>query len=162
VTKEELLNFGLDEETAQKVADALAKQTPVTDGLNAEIARLNSALADKDAAHAEEISRLKLDAAVEKALSGAKARNIRAVKALLELDKAELADDGTVKGLTDQIKKLQGTDGYLFDGKPAKPAVRGALPAQGGDTDPGGQADISKMTYEELAAYMAENPDIKI
>ncbi len=70
-----------------------------------------------------------IDAAIEKALTGAKAKNLTAVKALLkDLDKAELADDGTVKGLEDQIKALQKADDskFLFaDDKPGKPQIKG-------------------------------------
>ena len=45
---------------------------------------------------------------VEAALTGAKAKNNTAVKALLkDLDKAEFAEDGTIKGLAEQIEVLK-------------------------------------------------------
>ena len=88
----------------------------------------------------------------------AKAKNVKAVKALLDLDKAELDADGTVKGLTDQIKKLAEApdSGFMFE--TGKAGFKGFKPGESGD--PNNQPpDYSKMTYDELAAYMENNPD---
>ena len=63
---------------------------------------------------------IKLNAAVEKALIEAKARNLTAVKALLNLDNAEIGEDGTVKGLNEQIKTIQKDNDYLFEAKETK------------------------------------------
>lgn len=116
----------------------------------------------KDEAHAAEIKQLKIDSAIESALTGAKAKNNTAVKALLkDLDKAELDADGTIKGLAEQIEALQKSDAYLFDSTTSKKTkVKGAEPGESGDDDKG--VDTSKMSYSELAAYLAENPDAKI
>lgn len=117
----------------------------------------------KDEAHNTEIKQLKIDSAVLTALTGAKAKNNTAVKALLkDLDKAEFAEDGTIKGLAEQIESLQKSDAYLFESKSFKPNVRGAKPGESGNEDGDHGVDTSKMTYSELAAYMAENPDAKI
>ena len=103
----------------------------------------------------------KVDAAVQLALTVAKAKNVKAVRALLEgLDKAEFADDGTIKGLSDQIKKLQTADDskFLFE-EPAKPTTpKGTTPADGGDDKPKG-GDPSKMNYDELCAFLEQNPN---
>lgn len=73
----------------------------------------NKAQAD---AHAQEIQKMKLDAAVEKALTDAGAKNINALRGVLGdvLKDAKLSDDGTVKGLAEQIEKLKGDDGTKF------------------------------------------------
>ena len=106
---------------------------------------------------------MKIDTAIDTALSGAKAKNATAVKALLkDLDKAELAEDGTVKGLAEQIAALQKSDEYLFEAKETKNRMKGVTPGQTGKEDSDGNVDTSKMTYSELVAYMAENPDAKI
>ena len=105
----------------------------------------------------------KVSAAVDMALTLAKARNVKAVRALLEgLDKAEIGDDGKVKGLEDQIKKLQtGEDTkFLFDDlKPAAP--KGTTPADGSDGKPKGttRADFLKMSSKEQMAYIKEHPN---
>ena len=58
------------------------------------------------ASHESELNQLKIDFAVEKALTGAKAKNITAVKALLDLKDAKFDKEGNVKGLAEQIEKL--------------------------------------------------------
>ncbi|EIJ7591605.1 phage scaffolding protein [Listeria monocytogenes] len=52
-------------------------------------------------------------AALDLALANAKARNPKAVKALLDNDKLELIDEG-LKGLDEQLGALQESDAYLF------------------------------------------------
>ena len=134
------------------------------EGMKQEIAKLQADNKAKDDAHAAEIKQLKIDAAIDSALTGAKAKNNTAVKALLkDLDKAELADDGTIKGLAEQIEALQKSDAYLFDTTTKKKTqVKGAKPGESGNDDGDHEVDTSKMTYSELAAYMAEHPDAEI
>lgn len=109
----------------------------------------------------------KLNAAIEKALTGAKARNITAVKALLkDIDKAELSDDGTVKGLEDQIKLLKSSDDtkFLFDTetRPAKDnGLKGVTPGNAGDGKPTEttKEQFNKMSYRERVALKQTDPD---
>jgi len=93
--------------------------------------------------------------AVEKALTGAKAKNIKAVKALLDLDKAEL-DGDAIKGLDEQVKKLQeGEDSkFLFDIQSSnKQQFKGFKPGESGDkaaftgTAPSSLAEAVKMHF---------------
>ena len=131
--------------------------------LKKQIADLQTENKTKDEAHAAEIKQLKINSAVEAALISAKAKNVTAVKALLkDLDKAELADDGTVKGLSDQIAALQKSDDYLFEAKESKKKIKGAEPGEAGNEDGDKKVDPSKMTYSELAAYMEAHPEAKI
>ena len=199
--KDELVQLGLDEETARKVEVASAEelkgfipkarfdevnteknalQTALKErdaqleslknsasdieGLKKQISDLQTANIEKDKAHADEIKALKINAAVDAALSAAKAKNSKAVRALLDLEKAELDDGGAVKGLSDQIKKLAAAEDskFLFDNEQKKTTMKGASPAETGREEPDTKVDVSKMTYEELAAYMDANPDVKI
>ena len=163
-----------DEKTALKESlkerdkqiDDLKNSTDI-DGLKKQISDLQTANKAKDEEHAAAIKALKIDTAIDAALTAAKARNIKAVKGLLDLEDADLAKDGTVKGLADQIKKLvEGEDtSFLFDPADAsspKPNVKGAKPADAGTQKPTGEVDFAKMTYEELAAYMEANPNVEI
>jgi len=59
------------------------------------------------------MAQMQLDFAIEKALAAAKAKNPKAVKALLDLEKVKL-DGEQLLGLDDQIKALQQSDSYLF------------------------------------------------
>lgn len=143
--------------------ETLKNSTGDVEAMKQQIATLQADNKAKDEAHAAEIKQLKIDAAVDAALTGAKAKNITAVKALLkDLDKAELADDGTIKGLSEQIAALQKSDDYLFEAKESKPKMKGAEPGEAGNEGGDKGVDTSKMTYTELAAYMAEHPDVKI
>lgn len=147
-----------------KQLETLKNSTGDVEGMKQQIAKLQADNKAKDEAHAAEIKQLKIDAAIDSALTGAKAKNNTAVKALLkDLDKAELAEDGTIKGLAEQIEALQKSDAYLFDTTTKKQTqVKGAKPGESGNEDGDHGVDTSKMTYSELAAYMAEHPDAKI
>jgi chemotaxis protein histidine kinase CheA len=59
------------------------------------------------------VAQMQLDFAIEKALAAAKAKNPKAVKALLDLEKVKL-DGDKLLGLDDQLKELQKSDAYLF------------------------------------------------
>lgn len=143
--------------------ETLKNSTGDVEAMKKQIADLQTENKTKDEAHAAEIKRLKIDAAVETALIAAKAKNTTAAKALLkDLDKAELADDGTVRGLSEQIAALQESDDYLFEAKDGKKNIRGAQPGEAGNENGDKTVDVSKMNYTELAAYMAEHPDAKI
>jgi hypothetical protein len=59
------------------------------------------------------MAQMQLNFAIEKALAAAKAKNTKAVKALLDLEKVKL-DGEQLLGLDDQLKELQKSDAYLF------------------------------------------------
>jgi len=59
------------------------------------------------------MAQMQLDFAIEKALAAAKAKNAKAVKALLDMEKVKL-DGDKLLGLDDQLKALQQSDSYLF------------------------------------------------
>jgi hypothetical protein len=140
--------------------EALKKSSGDIDGMKKEIAELQEKNKASDEAHAAEVKALKVGAAVDAALAAAKAKNMKAAKALLELEKPELAEDGTVKGLAEQIKKLAAADDskFLFEEAGKKPTIKGAKPAETGTEEPDGKVDYAKMSYEEIAAYMEANP----
>lgn len=143
-----------------KELGALQKETGDAADLRDKIKSLEDAAKESQKQHDTEIRNLKVDNAVNSALLGSGALNVKAAKALLNLDKAELAEDGTVKGLADQIKALQTAEDSKFLFGSSMPKLKGAKAGEGGDGDP--QVDTSKMTYSELVAYMAEHPDEKI
>ena len=106
----------------------------------------------------------KVDAAVQLALTVAKAKNVKAVRALLEgLDKAEFAEDGTIKGLSDQIKKLQTADDskFLFEEQKKQTTPKGATPEDGGDDKPNTmtKADFMKLSTSDQMNYIKDHPD---
>lgn len=63
----------------------------------------------------KQLDELRFNHALDGALSGAKARNIKAVRALLETDKLKLNKDGTLTGLSEQLDKIRTENDYLFE-----------------------------------------------
>ena len=197
--KEDFLKLGLEEELAEKAAQASGEELkgyiPKSrfDEVNGKVKTLETDLKNRDdqldqlkkvdadslqqtiinlqtenanlkSQHDAELKQVRFDAALELALTNAKAKLPKAVKALLDIDmeKVEINEDGSIVGLSDQIKKLQESEDtkFLFDeDKPS--SLQGAKPAEGKDGLPD-SPDTSKMTYSELAKYMAEHPDAKI
>ncbi len=110
--------------------------------LQAQITQLQADNAAKDQEHAAEIKKIRIENAVEKALTDAKAINPATVKPLLAafLEKADLDEDGTVRGLADEIGKLakaEGT-GFLFkaDDTTTTSTISGASPAGASSVNP--------------------------
>lgn len=98
-----------------KQLETLKKSTGDVESLKKQIETLqedNKTAAEK---HALEVKSLKVESLVSLALTNAKAKNNVAVKALLkDLDKAEISEDGTVKGLSEQIEALKKADETKF------------------------------------------------
>ena len=80
--------------------------------------------------HKADMEKLQFDHALAGALSEAKAKNTKAVSALLELEGLKLKD-GTIIGLEDQLKKLKSENDYLFDSDEPTPKI--VAPTGGGD-----------------------------
>ena len=144
--------------------ETLKNSTGDVDSLKKQIEDLQADNKAKDEAHANEIKQLKINAAVEAALSGAKAKNSTAVKSLLkDLDKAELLEDGTIKGLAEQIEALQKSDEYLFEAKEPKAKFKGAEPGQGADPKLDGgltKEQFNKMSYKDKVKLFNENKEL--
>ena len=149
-----------------KQLETVKNSTGDVEAMKQQIATLQADNKAKDEEHAKELMQLKVDTAVEKALTGANAKNIKAVRALLDLTDAKLDKDGNVKGLSEQIEKLTtGEDTkFLFDAPQQKQqqTFKGFQPGASAQQKPGTEVDTSKMNYDELCAYLAENPDAKL
>lgn len=132
--------------------------------LKKQIEDLQTENATAKASHESELNQLKIDFAVEKALTGAKAKNITAVKALLDLKDAKFDKEGNVKGLAEQIEKLTSDEGtkFLFEAQKQQQNFKGFQPGASAQQKPGAEVDTSKMNYDELCAYLAENPDANL
>ncbi len=145
-----------------KQLESLKSSAGNVDELKKQIETLQAQNKEQTEKHAAEINALKVDNAVESALNGVKAKNHKAVKALLSdiLAGATLGEDGTVKGLSDKLKEVQKSDPYLFESAPAKQTFKGVAPAETGVD--GTPADTSKMSYEQLCAYIEANPGVNL
>ena len=101
------------------------------------------------------ISKIKLDNAIDNALGIAKAKNSRAVKALLDMEKIKFENDN-LSGLDEQLKALKEAEDskFLFEEvkEPAKPSFSGVEPgASTGETNPGSG---TPETYSQMMARL--------
>lgn len=146
-----------------KQLEDLKKSSGDNAELKKQIETLQQQNADQKKVHDAEMAQLKLDNAIDAALTAAGAKNIKAVRAMIDTSKMKLGEDGTVEGLPDAIKAVQKSDSYMFNTVQQKQQTfKGFQPGASGEVKPGTEVDTSKMTYSELAAYMAANPDAKI
>lgn len=131
--------------------EELKKSSGDNVALQQQIAELQKQNAEQQKAHETEMKSLKISNAVDLALTNARAKNNTAVRALLAdfIAKAEIAEDGTVKGLDAEVKKLaEGKEtSFLFD-KIREKVFRGAKPAEKSDT----AGDPAEMTLEKFRA----------
>lgn len=91
--------------------------------VDAAVSEYKTKFEQAQAEHEKELSSLKFDHALESALTGAKAKNIKAVQALLTKDTLKLKDDGTIEGLEDQLKAIKTENDYLFAGSKEPPKI---------------------------------------
>lgn len=146
-----------------KQLEALKASADDADSLKAQIAALQTDNAAAAKKHDDEIKRLKIDTAVELALSAAKAKNVKAVKALLNLDKTELGEDGAVKGLAEQIEKLAKApdSGFLFEEHKPKQSFKGFKPGESGDGKGEGMTleKLRKLSPVDRYNFAQANPE---
>lgn len=147
-----------------KQLDELKKASGDNADLQAQITELQRINNEQQKAHDAEMKQLKFDNAVDAALTAAGAKNSKALKALLDLGKISLDDNGKLLGFNEQIKNLQKSDGYLFAEKTNEQQQNftGFQPGASGEVKPGANVKPSEMTYSQLAAYMEANPGAKI
>lgn len=97
-----------------------------------------------------EIKQLKLNNIVELALRDSKAKNVKAVKSLLDIDyeNVNINDKGSIDGLTEKINAIIESDPYLFSIDDSKSKFNGIEPENGiGKNLP---EDKSKWSYEDF------------
>lgn len=89
--------------------------------------KLKAEQAQKDAE--AKITAMQFDHALDGALSGAKAKNAKAVKALLDMEGLKM-NNGEIVGLNEQLEKVKEENGYLFEDDTAeqKPKFAGTTP----------------------------------
>ena len=142
--------------------ETLKNSTGDVDSLKKQIEDLQKANKEAADKHADEIKKMKIDSALDAAISNAKGKNAKAIKALLDIENAELDEDGTIKGLAEKIGALQKSDEYLFEAKETKPKMKGVVLGQGADTKLDGitKEQFNKMSYKEKVNLFNENKEL--
>lgn len=142
-----------------KQLEDLKKSSGDNEELKKQIETLQQENANQKKAHDAEMTQLRLDNAIDAALTSAGAKNIKAVRALIDTSKVKVGEDGKLTGFDDLLSAVQKSDSYLFTEKQQKQNFKGFQPGASGNVKPGTKVDMSKMTYEELANYIDQNPD---
>lgn len=145
----------LDEsnKTLTKQLEEVKKNVGDNEELKKQIESMQVANKAKEKEYADSIAKIKLDNAIDIALMGAGSKNNKAVKALLNLEKAILGEDGKIAGLDEQIKALKTAEdsSFLFE---AVKVPKGTNPVG----NPEKKINFSEMTYSQMEKYLAENP----
>lgn len=155
-----------DLKTRDTQLEELKKATGTAEELTAQIAALQEQNRKDKQAHEAEVARIRLDAAVDKALTESGARNNIAVKALLAafLKDAKMGEDGSVKGLAAEIETLAKGEStsFLFDNTKGA-VIKGMKPGEAGDgAGYGGEVNpFAAKTFdlEAQGKMFRENPD---
>ncbi len=142
-----------------KQLDMLKAASGDNEELKKQIETMKQQNAEQEKAHKAELAQLRLDNAIDTALAAAGAKNGKAVKALIDVSKVKLGEDDKLSGWEEQLAAVQKSDAYLFTEKQKSNNFRGFQPGASGNIKPDAKVDMSKMTYEELTAYIENNPD---
>lgn len=108
----------------------------------------------------QQLKQNEINYAVERTLTKAGAKNLKAVKALLDLTNTEI-NNGEIKDLEKQIEQLKKADdsSFLFESKTVEtPKFVGVAPSEGSGRPVTAKAE--NMTYEQLCQYLENNPTV--
>lgn len=156
---------------AKKQAEALIterdnqiSELKKSEGANDELKKQIEQLQAENAKNAEALKQTKIDSAIALALKDAGARNIKAVLPFITAN--ELNDDGTVKGLDEQIKSLkEGENSFLFNSEKKTDATKlaGATPVVGAKNTANGtitKEQFNRMNYKQRVDLKLNQPDV--
>ena len=119
-------------ETANNSVKDLTGRLKNFDGVDVE--GLKTSVKNWETKYNADMANVKKTAAVDMAILQAKGENPKAIKALLDMDKINLKDDGTLEGL--DLEGLKKSDGYLFDTETV--IIKGTGAPKGGNGITGG------------------------
>ncbi len=100
--------------------------------------------------HLALVDKLKIDSAIDLAISRAGGKNLKAIKALINLEEITVDENGNILGLDEQIEKLLVDEStkFLFEDKD-EISIKGATPVAGEKTQSISKSDFQKMSYKE-------------
>lgn len=80
-----------------------------------DVAKLQQDVKDWEKKYQNDLTATKKEAAIKLEITSAKARNQKALMALLDLDIVKLNEDGSVTGLKEQLENIKKENGFLFE-----------------------------------------------
>ena len=150
------------DERDQQLTD-LRKQAKGNEELQNAIEQLQEENKKVSEEYQQKLEKQAFEFAIESALRDAKAKNIKAVKANLNVDGLKLSDDKVI-GLDEQLTALKESDSYLFEAENdsssglagRQPHVNPSAPLKGNIT----KDQFEKMGYSERENLYRENPEL--
>ena len=133
--------------TYQKQLEELTKNNADVEALNKLVEQLQLSNKELEENHSKEMYNLQFNFALEGALTNAKSKNNKALKALLNMDNIKY-QEGKLEGLQEQIEALQKDASYLFDLE-TTPQSTGGL----GNFGRGNKPTITKEQFRSMS-YM--------
>lgn len=142
--------------TANATIDDLKKSNKGNEDLQTKVTEYETKVSEYE----KQIQDMQFNYALEGALTSVNVRNIKAVKALLNLENVKL-DGETFLGLNEQLEALKESDGYLFAEEQPQPKFSGVNPVDGAKT-PQGYNPWKKDSFNltEQGKIFKENPDL--
>lgn len=155
VSKGEYNTLSEQLKTANTTINDLKKDNKDNEGLQTKVTDYEKKLEDYE----KQIKDMQFNYALEGALTTANVRNIKAVKALLDLENVKI-DGETIIGLKEQLESLKESDSYLFV-EEQKPQFSGIQPADGTKPSPGYNPwKKESFNLTDQGKIFKENPDL--
>lgn len=133
-------------EDANKTLETLKQSANLSDEYKKQIEELKANSLKEQESFKEQLAKIKLDTAIDSALTNAKAKNNRAVKALLDTSKISVSDDGSLIGIKEQLETIIKENDFLFD------VVDDEKPAFGGSSRKERQGGGENSLFAQMMA----------
>lgn len=129
--------------------------------LQQQITDLQNQIEQTKTEYENQLKQTKIENAVDLALTNAKAKNLKAAKALLDLNGVELDENGNVKGVEEKVKALVEGEDTKFLFETTTTSLAGAQPNNNPGINPS-PPDLNNMTYSQMVEYLKNNPGAQI
>lgn len=158
---EEAKHLKGEADTFKKEIEELKKTNKDNADLAAQIEKMKEDAKTREQTYKANTKKMQIDSLVDLELIKNKAKNPKAVKALLvDLDKAEIVD-GAIKGLDEQFKKLKETDAYMFETEDDSSGSKGFKAGQGDSNKKSvTHDDFTKMSYAQRLELHNSNKEL--
>ena len=143
----------------QTELDTLKESAKGNEALTAQLADLQAKFDESKTNSENTIADLKKQSAIELALTQSGARNITAVKALLDADKLTISENG-VEGLNEQLEAVKADNDYLFQSaEPKTPTIVTGGNPNGSQTATVTKEQFDRMTFKERSELATNHPE---
>ncbi len=146
----------LEEQITQRDTQLEELKKVDAQGLQEQIAKLQKENENAKATYEKNLEKVQFDYTLDTALTKAKAKNTKAVKALLNMEDLKLKN-GEILGLKEQLETLKGENDYLFQSEKKAPKFADATP--GAKSLGITKEQFGKMGYTERLKLKQNSPE---